>query len=163
MEIILKGKITAAYQQGQLNKDWSKEPLPSIHSESQNQQANKFTGQANIKTGMLSQFQQSPKKGLSPALGARLGGRNTFRGKGRDSRSRSRSRERRGRSRSRSPRRSKHSRWDFVVERFENWFDFLRLFEATVNLNFFFFLVLVVIVKKTIINRWSSHRKKKVR
>ncbi|KAL1517021.1 hypothetical protein ABEB36_000841 [Hypothenemus hampei] len=118
VEIILKGKITQAYQQGQLNKDWSKEPLPSIYSDTQQhppqQQTNqlsKFSGQPNIKTGILSQFQQGPKKGLSAALGARLGGRNSFRCKGRDSRSRSRSRSpRKVRNRSRSPRKTgKHS------------------------------------------------------
>ncbi|XP_066156726.1 leukocyte receptor cluster member 8 [Euwallacea fornicatus] len=113
VEIILKGKITAAYQQGQLGKDWSKEPLPSIHSESQAQQQNsqnpRFTGQANIKAGLLSQFQHGPKKGLSPALGARLGGRNMFRNKGRESKSKSRSRSPSRRGRSRSPRSAKHS------------------------------------------------------
>lgn len=111
VEIILKGKITHAYQSGQLNKDWSKEPLPSIHSETQQtqqQQSPKFTGQSKISTGVLAQFQNTPKKGLSPALGARLGGKNNFRGKINNSRSRSRS-PRRGRSRSRSPRRHKRS------------------------------------------------------
>ncbi|ENN73185.1 leukocyte receptor cluster member 8 homolog [Dendroctonus ponderosae] len=119
VEIILKGKITQAYQSGQLNKDWSREPLPNIHSESQVQQqstqinqSSKFTGHANIKTGILAQFQQSSKKGLSAALGARLGGRNLFRGKGNETASRSRSRSRtpkKCRSRSRSPRKSKRS------------------------------------------------------
>ncbi|KAF7283434.1 hypothetical protein GWI33_000574 [Rhynchophorus ferrugineus] len=122
VEIILKGKITAAYQSGQLHKDWSLEPLPSIHSETQaaRQQAvqvPKFTGQAKISTGILAQFQNAPKKGISAALGARLGGRNTFRDKdSNSSRSKSRSPRRgrslsrsRSRSRSRSPRRHKKS------------------------------------------------------
>ncbi|KAJ8964334.1 hypothetical protein NQ314_004977 [Rhamnusium bicolor] len=105
VEIILKGKITQAYQSGQLNKDWSKESLPNIHSERQ-----AFTGQVKTVPGQLAQFQNN-KKGLSPGLGARLGARaSTLRGKSRSSsRSRSRSRspaERRtSRSRSRSPRR----------------------------------------------------------
>ncbi|XP_050301191.1 leukocyte receptor cluster member 8 homolog [Anthonomus grandis grandis] len=113
VEIILKGKITAAYQSGQLNKDWSNEPLPNIHSESQNNHASpatpKFIGQPNIKTGLLAQFQQT-KKGLSPALGARLGTRGGFKARNKNSRSRSRSRSpRKGRSRSKSPRKHKHS------------------------------------------------------
>lgn len=103
VEIILKGKITQAYQSGQLNKDWSKEPLPNIHSERQ-----AFTGQVKTVPGQLAQFQNN-KKGLSPGLGARLGARaSTLRGKSRSS-SRSRSRSpigrRKSKSRSRSPRR----------------------------------------------------------
>lgn len=78
-------------------------------------QSSKFTGHANIKTGLLAQFQQQGnKKGLSAALGARLGGRNLFRGKGNETAPRSRSRSRtpkKGRSRSRSPRKSKRSRY----------------------------------------------------
>nr|CAH7738080.1 unnamed protein product [Callosobruchus chinensis] len=72
VDIVLKGKITQAYQSGQLLKDWSIEPLPSIHSESTNKPS--FTGQVKTVPGQLSQFQNG-KKGLSPGLGARLGSR----------------------------------------------------------------------------------------
>ncbi|KAJ8949317.1 hypothetical protein NQ318_006742 [Aromia moschata] len=107
VEIILKGKITQAYQSGQLNKDWSLEPLPNIHSERQT-----FTGQVKTVPGQLAQFQNN-KKGLSPGLGARLGARaSTLRGKSKSS-SRSRSRSpigrRKSKSRSRSPRRHRTS------------------------------------------------------
>ncbi|KAG5876144.1 hypothetical protein JTB14_021077 [Gonioctena quinquepunctata] len=103
VEIILKGKITQAYQNGQLHKDWSQEPLPAVHSE------RSFTGQVKTVPGQLSQFQIT-KKGLSPGLGARLGARaSTIRGENKSSsRSRSRSpsrRKSRSRTRSRSPRR----------------------------------------------------------
>ncbi|CAG9761619.1 unnamed protein product [Ceutorhynchus assimilis] len=100
VEIILKGKITQAYAVGLDKRDWSKEPIPKLYSET-----SQFTGQPNIKQGTLAQFQQGGKKGLSPALGARLGGRKAFRQAARDS-SRSKSRSPR---RGRSPRKHKHS------------------------------------------------------
>ncbi|CAG9860537.1 unnamed protein product [Phyllotreta striolata] len=105
VEIILKGKITQAYQNNQLHKDWSKEPLPNIHSERP-----AFTGQPKTVTGHLSQF-QNKKKGISPGLGARLGARaTTLRGKSKSS-SRSRSRspigKKKSRSKSRSPKRNR--------------------------------------------------------
>ncbi|KAJ8924823.1 hypothetical protein NQ315_000977 [Exocentrus adspersus] len=107
VEIILKGKITQAYQSGQLNKDWSTEPLPNIHSERQ-----AFTGQVKPVAGQLAQFQNG-KKGLSPGLGARLGARaSTLRGKSKSaSRSRSRSPigKKRSKSGSRSPKRHRAS------------------------------------------------------
>ncbi|XP_044270823.1 leukocyte receptor cluster member 8 homolog isoform X2 [Tribolium madens] len=106
VEIILKGKITHAYQMGQLHtKDWSNEPLPNIHSE-------RPTLVPKTVPGQLAQFQNNTKKGLSPAMGARLGARaSTLRGTSRSSsRSRSRSPARKkSRSRSRSPRRHRSS------------------------------------------------------
>nr|XP_023018950.1 leukocyte receptor cluster member 8 homolog [Leptinotarsa decemlineata] len=85
VDIILKGKITQAYQNNQLHRDWSKEPLPTVHSERP-----PFTGQLKTVPGQLSQF-QNLKKGISPGLGARLGARsNVLRKKSRSS-SRSRS------------------------------------------------------------------------
>nr|CAI5853730.1 unnamed protein product [Callosobruchus analis] len=120
VEIILKGKITQAYQSGQLQKDWNIEPLPSIHSESTNKPS--FTGQVKTVPGQLAQFQNG-KKGLSAGLGARLGARaaaatgahqRTPKGGG-SGRERSRSpagggNKRRSRSRSRSPKRYRSSR-----------------------------------------------------
>ncbi|XP_057653872.1 leukocyte receptor cluster member 8 homolog [Diorhabda carinulata] len=107
VEIILKGKITQAYQNGQLYKDWKNEPLPNIHSERYS-----FTGQTKTVPGQLSLFQNNNgvKKGISPGLGARLGARaSTLRGKSKSS-SRSRSRSpvpnKKSKSRSRSPKRN---------------------------------------------------------
>ncbi|KAK9695402.1 SAC3/GANP family [Popillia japonica] len=106
VDIVLKGKLTNASKTGDLwIRDWSKEPLPSIHSE-------RMTLEPKIVPGQLAQFQNSPKKGLSPAMGARLGARaSTLRGRSRSS-SRSRSRSpayyKKTRSHSRSPRR-RHS------------------------------------------------------
>lgn len=99
VEIILKGKITQAFQTGQLHiKDWSCEPLPSIHSERQI-----FTGKVKTVPGQLSKFQ---KRGISAGLGARLGAKKNLRNK---SRSRSRSlspvSNNKSRSDSRSPKR----------------------------------------------------------
>lgn len=107
VEIILKGKITHAYQMGQLHtKDWTNEPLPNIHSE----RPSLITKTV---PGTLAQYQTSPKKGLSVAMGARLGARaSTLRGISRSS-SRSRSGSplrKKSRSRSRSPRRHQSSR-----------------------------------------------------
>lgn len=109
VDIVLKGKLMAATQSGDLwVRDWSKEPLPSIHSE-------RATLIPKTVPGQLSQFQNPPKKGLSAAMGARLGARaSTLRGRSRSS-SRSQSRSpphyrRKSRSRSRSPRRHRSSR-----------------------------------------------------
>ncbi|CAG9821756.1 unnamed protein product [Phaedon cochleariae] len=124
VEIILKGKITQAYQNGQLHRDWSAEALPNIHSERNSPSSPAapgpvpaFTGQAKPVPGQLAQFQNG-KKGLSPGLGARLGvkaalaGGPTGRSGSRKSGSRSpngggrrRSSRSRSRSRSRSPKR----------------------------------------------------------
>lgn len=97
VEIILKGKITQAINSGQMNKDWSKEPLPSIHSER-----------------MTLVPKPSPQKKLPSTVGARLGTRaSTLRKKSRSSsRSRSRSKSpftRKSRSRSPKWRRSSSS------------------------------------------------------
>ncbi|XP_044746932.1 leukocyte receptor cluster member 8 [Coccinella septempunctata] len=97
VEIILKGKITHAINTGQMNKDWSKEPLPSIHSER-----------------LTLVPKPVPQKVLSSSVGARLGRRaSTLRGKSKSSsRSRSRSKSpytRKSRSRSPKWRRSSSS------------------------------------------------------
>lgn len=108
VEIVLKGKITNAANTGELyTRDWSKEPLPSIHSE-------RMMLVPKTVPGQLAQFQNPGKKGLSAAMGARLGARaSTLRGFSKSS-SRSRSRSPlphfRKKSRSRSPRRRGNSR-----------------------------------------------------
>lgn len=106
VDIVLKGKLMAATQSGDLwVRDWSKEPLPSIHSE-------RATLIPKTVPGQLAQFQNPVKKGLSPAMGARLGARaSTLRGRSKSS-SRSRSPPHYHRkSRSRSPRRHHSSRY----------------------------------------------------
>lgn len=115
VDIVLKGKLMAATQSGDLwVRDWAKEPLPSIHSERASLVPRPVPGQ-------LAQFQNAPtKRGLSAAMGARLGARaSTLRGRSRSSSgSGSRSppppshyrRKSRSRSRSRSPRRYRSSR-----------------------------------------------------
>lgn len=129
VEIILKGKITHAYQMGQLHtKDWSSEPLPNIHSERPSLVPKTVPGQ-------LAQFQNSPKKGLSPAMGARLGARaSTLRGTSRSSSSRSRSRSpsrKKCRSISRSPRRHRTSRYYSLIKSIKENFKLQRVLLAT--------------------------------
>ncbi|XP_022919991.2 leukocyte receptor cluster member 8 homolog isoform X2 [Onthophagus taurus] len=112
VDIVLKGKLTNASTTGDLwVRDWTKEPLPSIHSE-------RINLEPKIVTGQLAQFQNNttPKKGggLSAAMGARLGSRaSTLRGHSKSS-SRSRSRSpalfyKKSRSKSRSPKRHRSS------------------------------------------------------
>lgn len=123
VEIILKGKITQAFQNNQMYKDWSKEPLPNIHSE-------RALNPVKPVPGLLAQYQNHPTQakklnGLSPAMGARLGARaSTLRGKSR-SKSHSRSRSpsyHRSRSRSRSPRRHRSSTYVYVLLLFRRLF-----------------------------------------
>lgn len=121
IDIILKGKITHAYQTGQLHKDWSKEPLPKVFSAASNTAsptANKpILHPVKPVKGQLAQFQNGPQmkkkgaSGLSAAMGARLGARaSTLRGKSRStSRSRSRSPLPNKKACSRSPSRRQRS------------------------------------------------------
>lgn len=130
VEIILKGKITRAANDGSLwVKDWDKEPLPSIYSERMTMTIKPMMNKGGNKLGGAMGLQQGDlrKQGLSTSLGARLGARlsaaNVGAGRGggdvngrsrqrtsrSHSRSRSRSRSRRrsaSRSRSRSPART---------------------------------------------------------
>ncbi|KAK0182041.1 hypothetical protein PV327_000212 [Microctonus hyperodae] len=106
VEIILKGKITRAANDGSLwIKDWDKEPLPSIHSE-------RMTMTIKPKNSSIkpnSPLSVTPgglrKSGLSTSLGARLGARLSAGHRRSKSRTRSRSR-----SRSHSPPARKYSR-----------------------------------------------------
>jgi len=115
VEIILKGKITRAANDGSLwVKDWDKEPLPSIHSERMTMTikpqkpalklANPLASPLVIAQGGLR------KPGLSSSLGARLGARLSVT-HSRQSRTKSRSKSRsRSRSKSKSPRSRSRSR-----------------------------------------------------
>ncbi|XP_078051798.1 leukocyte receptor cluster member 8 isoform X1 [Augochlora pura] len=112
VEIILKGKITRAANDGSLwVKDWDQEPLPSIHSERMTmtikpqKPALKLNNLANP---LITAQGGLRKPGLSTSLGARLGARLSVSHKRSRSRSRTRSRSRsRSKSRSRSRSRSK--------------------------------------------------------
>lgn len=119
VEIVLTGKITAATASGELYvKDWSKEPLPSIHSERMNIMVQPVPGQLALFQNNTTPVNKSlgrpgKKTGLSAAMGARLGARaSTLRGRSRSS-SRSppsrNSYKNKSRSTSRSPHRKRSS------------------------------------------------------
>uniref|UniRef100_A0A182MN61 SAC3/GANP/THP3 conserved domain-containing protein n=1 Tax=Anopheles culicifacies TaxID=139723 RepID=A0A182MN61_9DIPT len=149
IDICLKGRITAAANKGELwTKDWDNEPVPSVHSE-RNQQVllpninSSVLGMSSNKgkVGGITQYQsplgnvkgggsqqpfggkkQSPNAGLSPSLGTRLGvkpGISSTTRKNRPSRSRSRSPSRYSSSGSRN-RRSRSSSDDSRSPRRKN-------------------------------------------
>lgn len=116
VEIILKGKITRAANDGSLwVKDWDKEPLPSIHSERMTMTIKPQKPALKLTNPLASPLVNAQgglrKSGLSNSLGARLGARlSVMHSKRSRTKSKSRSRSRsRSRSKSRSRSRS-HSR-----------------------------------------------------
>ncbi|KYQ48138.1 Leukocyte receptor cluster member 8 like protein [Trachymyrmex zeteki] len=104
VEIILKGKITRAANDGSLwVKDWDKEPLPSIHSERMTMTIKPSKPALKLANPLASPLVNAQgglrKPGLSSSLGARLGARLSV----------THSRRSRTKSKSRSRSRSKSS------------------------------------------------------
>lgn len=114
VEIVLKGKITNAANNGELfTRDWANEPLPSIHSERMKLVPKTVPGQ-------LAQFQNGPRKGLSAAMGARLGAKaNNLKDQQNRSKLPTSPFKKKSRSRSRSPRRRHSSRY---AANYVHWF-----------------------------------------
>lgn len=94
VEIILKGKITRAANDGSLwIKDWDKEPLPSIHSERMTMTIKPKSPAVKSNISLAGVTPGGLRKtGLSTSLGARLGARLSAGSGHRRSKSRSRSR-----------------------------------------------------------------------
>lgn len=121
-DITLKGKIIMAQNRNELfTRDWENEPMPIVHSDRMQQQAqqqtqpstnNIFNKNRTVVPGQLAQFQNNislgaSKKGLSSPLGARLG--KTPAPKKRNARSTSRSTHSRSSSTSPPPRKRRSS------------------------------------------------------